>query len=83
MSLATDLAGTLAVCTYHRAAEALALTISNCRETTSELTELQTIELYTAIIQAFDGLSSELASHLEIDSMLRLNADEILKGLGG
>lgn len=72
MSLAHDLAGTLAVNAYQRAAQALHVGLSVCADEGRPLSELQTIDLTWTLIQAMDGLRHELECHLAIDASLHL-----------
>lgn len=78
MSLAHDLAGSLAVNAYQRAARALLVGVNVCAEEGRPLTELQQIDLTWTLIQAMDGLHHEMECHLAIDASLHLSGPRLL-----
>lgn len=78
MSLAHDLAGSLAVNAYQRAARALHVGVNVCAEEGRPLTELQQIDLTWTLIQAMDGLHHDLECHLAIDASLHLAGPRLL-----
>lgn len=78
MSLAHDLAGSLAIDAYQRAARALHVGLNVCAEEGRPLSELQQIDLTWALIQAMDGLHHELECHLAIDASLHIAGPRVL-----